>query len=266
MKSDVCLILEGTYPYVAGGVSTWVAQLLNYMPQLSFSILFIGARRELSMQLKYELPPNVVELNEVFLHDMPPPLDRSFKMARHPELWEALEIFETAIVNGEPLDPLAVALAVKEIPGNREFMHMMLQSHAAWDRVVDLYNRTAPRNASFLDFFWTHRYINLPVLQLLRHPLPEARLYHAACTGYAGLLGALAHKQTSAPFVLTEHGIYTRERRIEIFNADWILAANADSFLDIPRLESFFKNWWTNFFQGHERHRLSIFRTYHQPV
>jgi len=37
--ADVCLLLEGTYPYVRGGVSTWVKQLIEGMQDLSFSII-----------------------------------------------------------------------------------------------------------------------------------------------------------------------------------------------------------------------------------
>ena len=52
MKSDVCLILEGTYPYVAGGVSHWVAQILDHMPHLRFSMLYIGASANAPLTLR----------------------------------------------------------------------------------------------------------------------------------------------------------------------------------------------------------------------
>ena len=44
--TDVTLILEGTYPYVAGGVSTWVHQILGAYPDRSFALLHIGAHPE----------------------------------------------------------------------------------------------------------------------------------------------------------------------------------------------------------------------------
>ena len=40
--ADVALILEGTYPYVAGGVSTWVHQILASYPERRFALLHIG--------------------------------------------------------------------------------------------------------------------------------------------------------------------------------------------------------------------------------
>ena len=33
--ANVCLLLEGTYPYIRGGVSSWVKQLIEGMPALA---------------------------------------------------------------------------------------------------------------------------------------------------------------------------------------------------------------------------------------
>ncbi len=41
-------------------------------------------------------------------------------------------------------------------------------------------------------------------------------------TGYAGFLGALLQRQRGCPFILTEHGIYTKERKIDLAHAAWI--------------------------------------------
>ena len=44
--ADVCLLLEGTYPFVRGGVSAWVHQIISGLPELSFSLVFVGSRRD----------------------------------------------------------------------------------------------------------------------------------------------------------------------------------------------------------------------------
>ncbi len=36
--ADVCLMLEGTYPYVLGGVSAWVDQIIKGLPELKFRV------------------------------------------------------------------------------------------------------------------------------------------------------------------------------------------------------------------------------------
>jgi len=40
---DIMLFSEGTYPYVKGGVSGWILQLMKGLPEFSFGVCFIGA-------------------------------------------------------------------------------------------------------------------------------------------------------------------------------------------------------------------------------
>ena len=63
--TDVTLILEGTYPYVAGGVSSWVHQLLHAYPERTFSLLHIGPQPGAYEEPLYELPDNVLSLEEI---------------------------------------------------------------------------------------------------------------------------------------------------------------------------------------------------------
>jgi len=64
IMTDVCLILEGTYPYVVGGVSTWVHALIGGLPDLDFSLIHLTASSEQEQErnLKFDLPPNLREL------------------------------------------------------------------------------------------------------------------------------------------------------------------------------------------------------------
>jgi hypothetical protein len=57
-------VLEGTYPYVSGGVSTWVHQIMGMFPDLNFAIFYLGAQKDPNCQMKYELPPNLLALEE----------------------------------------------------------------------------------------------------------------------------------------------------------------------------------------------------------
>ena len=60
--ADVGLLLEGTYPYVSGGVSTWVHEIISGFPELTFGICFLGATPETYGDVKYRLPANVVHV------------------------------------------------------------------------------------------------------------------------------------------------------------------------------------------------------------
>jgi hypothetical protein len=44
--ADVCLLLEGTYPYVSGGVSTWVNDLVRAQSHLRFHCVAMLADRK----------------------------------------------------------------------------------------------------------------------------------------------------------------------------------------------------------------------------
>ena len=65
----ICLVLEGCYPYVHGGVSTWMHGYITAMPEHEFVLWVIGAHAEDRGKFVYELPGNVVEVHEVFLDD-----------------------------------------------------------------------------------------------------------------------------------------------------------------------------------------------------
>ena len=53
-RSDVCLVLEGTYPYISGGVSSWVHQLICALTDIRFSLLILLPNREYIRDMKYK--------------------------------------------------------------------------------------------------------------------------------------------------------------------------------------------------------------------
>ena len=57
----ICVICEGCYPFVAGGVSSWLHGLMRAMPQHEFVIWAIGAQEKQRGHFAYELPKNVVD-------------------------------------------------------------------------------------------------------------------------------------------------------------------------------------------------------------
>ena len=66
---DVMLLLEGTFPYVSGGVSSWVNQIIRGFPEIRFGLCFIGSRPDDYGTPKYALPDNVVHLETHFIHE-----------------------------------------------------------------------------------------------------------------------------------------------------------------------------------------------------
>jgi len=244
--SDVCLILEGTYPYVTGGVSTCVYQLIKNTPQINYSIVYIGAGDEQFKEYRYPVPDNVKLIKEISLFDYDIKgevknlnmefdnelLKRFYRSNRQERVKLFDEIYENIIQpHRKDFDPFDI-----------------LQSKQAWDFLTMFYQQRFKDGdgPSFIDYFYTWRFTHYPLFKILTTDIPRAKVYHSLCTGYAGLLGAVANVKYSRPFILTEHGIYSHEREIEIYQADWIY--NSEDDLQARRNLSVFKDWWIRLF------------------
>lgn len=246
VRSDVCLILEGTYPYVAGGVSSWVHQLLNAFTDLRFSLLTILPTANYGAEAKYPIPPNVTEMSSVLIHNYEIPKSTNgpgdkrlgydiLRQFVEGALEEDYSLFSDLI---ETIRGSQAALSPEEI----------LFSEETWELINDLY-KEHKLDVSFIDFFWTFRFSMLSLLRTLTAKIPKAKIYHSISTGYAGILGSISSLQnTDAAYIVTEHGIYSKERKIEIADARWIYDETADLLRPQPR-QSFLKQWWIALFK-----------------
>lgn len=222
----ICVILEGCYPYVTGGVSTWIHQYMQAMPQHEFVVWAIGASSEDKGKFKYTLPDNVVEVKEIFLND-------ALTMAFHKEHYR---------FNDEEMKELRDFINCRN-PNWELLFHMyhdkkvspiaFLMSEDFLRILIAICHEEYPYTA-FSDLFHTVRSMMLPVLYTIQSEVPQADVYHAIATGYAGILARLGSYVYHVPYMLTEHGIYTREREEEIIRAKWVLPA--------------FKRFWVRFF------------------
>ena len=211
----ICLVLEGSYPYVHGGVSTWTDDYLRAMPEHSFVLWTVGAHAADRGRFVYDLPPNAPQVQEVFLDAaLCPDRARGRRAALTGAERRALRELMRC---GRPDWPVLFAL----MQSGRVTPMGLLQSEVFLELLTGLCREQAP-DAAFADAFHTVRSMLLPVLYLLASRVPRAEVYHAVCTGYGGLLAALGAWKYDAPLLLTEHGIYTREREEEILRADWV--------------------------------------------
>ena len=244
-RTDVCLILEGSYPYVVGGVSTWTHHLIRNLPDISFSIVYIGVSKHTVQRMEYRLPENVKQFNEIYLLD--PVIIKGTRRRFRRSAWRELETFIHDLEHGDisRFDAIADLLTAGDDPAITPYD--ILYSRRFFDIISRLYRKHFP-NLSFLDYFWTCRFLLLPLFQLLYAPLPEASIYHATCTGYAGMLGALGKKRYGASLALTEHGIYTRERMIEISQSPHIYNEVEIGFVPRRRL-GLLQSLWMNKFR-----------------
>ncbi len=248
--SDVCLLVEGAYPYVTGGVSNWLHALVSNLPDLSFTIVHIGARPDSQRKVLYTLPSNVREFREIFINDVAQ-VKRLKCRARKPGAWQDFQAFHEAVALGQPCDMERFRQMVSR-PGLAGLTASdLLYARESWELLVKLYTLYAPQE-SFVDFFWTFRFTYLPIFRLLEMTLPQAGVYHAVSTGFCGLLGTLAKLRSGRPLLVTEHGIYTREREIEIAQSPWLSQLTQAHRLRNRRL-GFFQQWWLNIYRFMEK-------------
>lgn len=246
--SDICLILEGTYPYVTGGVSSCVYQLLKNTPQFSYSIFYIGGGNEQFLEYKYPIPENVTSIEEFYLFDYELFPDKDLISVGDKVNIELLRDFYKAPVHKKAhlFDEVYFDL-IKPFDLSWDPL-MILRSVEVWHMLEGLYYENYPveEGPSFIDFFYTWRFTHYPILRALSTSFPQAKVYHSLSTGYAGLVAAAASLQFNAPYIVTEHGIYSHEREIEIYKANWIYEKNND-YMAKKQL-SVFKEWWIHLF------------------
>lgn len=223
----ICMICEGSYPYITGGVSSWVHMLINKMPEHEFIIYTIGAFEKNRGVYQYQLPPNVTHVEEVFLD--------SIQNIKASEGFKDVPIHKTyrqvfkQLMLGEDIDwKLLIKFMrtvkisnVMELFMSKQFFEILTE--VCEEKFVHL---------PFTDFFWTMRSMLLPLLYLARQEVPKADLYHSVSAGYGGLVGGVGHCVYDKPYLLTEHGIYAREREEEIIKATWVKGHFKDKWIE----------------------------------
>lgn len=214
----VALVTEGTYPHAHGGVSVWCDQLVRGLGSHRFDIhAIVGTGRE---ALAWDLPPNVDRLVTVPLWGPERPQHPTRRTRR-----EFPEVFERFVVSLSPEgSPGATGRALQE-------MH-----HFAKAGQLAAGLRTDDALDIVMAFMAGHRTADRPVtaavhtaalaeaceaLTLLEHflrplgsPVPRTDLCQSAANGLGALVGLTAKWRHNTPLILTEHGIYLRERML----------------------------------------------------
>ena len=221
----VCMVAEGCYPFVVGGVSSWVHSLIQLFPKTEFIILAIAANRSQRGKYAYELPQNVSAVYELYLDDVD--WGGSKKRHKHRLKKEQYQALRSLLLDQDIEWNVLFDLFRKEDVS----LNALLMGEDFLNAVKECYNLKYSQIV-FSDFLWTMRSIYLPLFLTMQTELPKADLYHCVATGYAGVLGAMAKHFYGSRLLISEHGIYTREREEELIKAKWVAGIYKNIWID----------------------------------
>jgi len=249
----VCLVIEGSYPYITGGVSSWVHELIAGLADIEFVLFTFSPMAD--QKLRYELPPNVVEHRDVVLSKFPESIKGKFSARA---ALKAVLGAHGRMFAGETPD---AASFFSCLPEGRGLHRIATLDSGAWKIIAAQNTRRNPLYP-FADYYWAWRSAHDLLFTTLAAKAPEADLYHSLSTGFAGLAALAAKQRHGKPFLLTEHGLYHKEREIEIRKASFVRGYQRDMWIRLyNRLASLcYRNadLCTSLFEENRRKQIEI--------
>lgn len=220
----ICIVAEGCYPYTVGGMSSWAHGLICSFPNQEFVILSIVANRSQRGKFVYELPENVVEVRELYLEDADWSKRRNRKGRMNKKEYQALR---SLLLGGQ----VEWETLIDYFQKKKRSLNDLLMGEDFLNAVTEFYMLNYSQIV-FTDFLWTMRSIYLPLFMTLQMKVPKADVYHCLSTGYAGVLGSMGQYLYGGRLLVSEHGIYTREREEELLQSKWVRGIYKNIWID----------------------------------
>ena len=242
-RPSVLVTTEGTYPFEGGGVTTWADVVLRGLPDVDFHLVAVTGSA--AFRLHKDLPAHVRSVTAVPLFGSAEPTE--FTRAGEPFATTVLRRARTqrALVERRFVPLLVRLLDACERPERAGWdeAHLLLDLHRCFVRLDHraLFRSEATWNAfrdtvlaqeaaagsggaapTLGDLVQALRWLYSFLLPLTV-PVPRTDVGHATLAGFAALPNVVAKLEHGTPFVVTDHGIYLRERYIA-------LSAAAESF------------------------------------
>ncbi|MFI0817771.1 GT4 family glycosyltransferase PelF [Streptomyces sp. NPDC021098] len=240
---SVTLLTEGTYPHGHGGVSVWCDQLVRGMPDIGFRVVAVtGTGRE---PLAWELPAQVRGVDVLPLWGPPPAVRARAPRGRAMRTFLAgYERFLLALLDPAQEHAFAPELYRLAEYAERGTLSAALASESAARTLARIWTRpdlpTAAARPTLHDALTATDLLEHALRPLAARP-PAEGVAHAVSGGLAALPGLVARERYGTPFLLTEHGVYLRERylgfRTEPYS--WPVKALLLGFFRLLAIESY---------------------------
>lgn len=210
----ILFVTEGTYPHVMGGVSTWCDQLINGLEEHTFTVMTVTG--PLVSEAVYPRPKNVNKLVRVPIWK-----EREGTRAANRQdraaFDEALEHFLGFIEK----DMLSFARGLRELAALGDTVNLwpLFEQRSVWRTLHARLRRQLPYTPPLAEIALCANWLKSAIVPLLFMP-PKADLIHTVSNGLGAVPAWLAAKAHGVPLVLTEHGVYLRERYLGFSDED----------------------------------------------
>jgi glycosyltransferase involved in cell wall biosynthesis len=237
-KYDVLLILEGTYPYNGGGVSTWSHILCNDIKNVNFTLYSINANFEVAP--KYELSKNIREIIQVPLWSPLEPQELIYYGMKYYQFVDRKEINDYKLIEELflPIFERFIKFIYTENGNIEEFDQIIyemwqffqthdykktMKSHSIWKSFCGLVSKIIKTEEEEVTLYeltvgmrWLYRFL-IP----LSIDVPKVDIAHLTLSGFPVIPALVLKYKYKTPIIATEHGVFIRERLLAINSSEY---------------------------------------------
>lgn len=217
----IALVSEGTYPHSVNGVSVWCDQLMQGMPEHEWEMVAITA--DGTEAPRWAAPRNLRKVHQIPIWG-PRPSGRGPTRRPAPEFRSAFAALLASMLqprdesNSSSAGFLAALRDLHAYAREGNGLTGALRSDAALQLIVEAWREY--RDADHAGVMTLADAVNaLWLIEHLLRPLsasaPQADLVHSSMNGLSMLVAMTAKWRDGTPIVLTEHGVYLRERYLD---------------------------------------------------
>ncbi|MBA2890273.1 GT4 family glycosyltransferase PelF [Nonomuraea soli] len=211
----VTLVSEGTYPFAMGGVSVWMDQLIRGMPDYDWDVVTLTV--DGSEQPIWSAPANLRNVVSMPIWEpVPPRIAKPYAGdAFHHIYADFLEVMLTPAVLGEDSDRfLSVLHRLFCYSNDGGDLIGALSTNESLTQLMDAWYWNRGDGISLHDAVIAARLMGRMLRPLTVTPV-ETDIVHLAMNGVSALIGMAAKWRHGTPIVLSEHGVWLRERYLQ---------------------------------------------------
>lgn len=241
-RISVLFETEGTYPFKGGGVSVWSDILCRELKDIDFYILAITGNPIVSLQ--YELPTNIKKIILIPLWGSEEPINH-FNSDNQPKdllirkrrtslsviKEKFIPLFKELLnkINKDDSYDLKTAILIYNLYCYFQIYDYKttFRSEIVWkifkEEMTIFFNNKHDKNyelPSLHDFTYSLRMLYHYLIPL-SVGIPETDITHTSIAGFCGLASIISKIKYGTPMIVTDHGVFMRERYIAVSTSDF---------------------------------------------